>query len=96
MRIGEVARRAGVNIETLRYYERRGLLAEPGRAPNGHRDYDEETVRFVKAVKEAQGLGFSLAEIAEHARLTRGGRAQESIRVRLAQKIDEVDEKLAS
>ena len=96
MRIGEVARRAGVNIETLRYYERRGLLAKPGRAPNGHRDYDEETVRFVKAVKEAQGLGFSLAEIAEHARLTRGGRAQESIRVRLAQKIDEVDEKLAS
>jgi DNA-binding transcriptional MerR regulator len=98
MRIGEVARRAGVNIETLRYYERRGLLAEPGRSPNGHRDYDEETVRFVRAVKEAQRLGFTLAEIAEHARLTRRGRgsAQESIRIRLARKIDEVDEKLAS
>jgi DNA-binding transcriptional MerR regulator len=96
MRIGEVARRAGVNIETLRYYERRGLLAEPGRTPNGHRAYDEETVRFVKAIKEAQGLGFTLDEIAEHARLTRGGRAHESIRVRLAQKIDEVDAKLAS
>jgi DNA-binding transcriptional MerR regulator len=95
MRIGELARRAGVNIETLRYYERRGLLAEPARGPNGHREYDEETVRFVKAVKEAQSLGFTLSEIAEHARLTRGG-AQESIRIRLAQKIDEVDAKLAS
>jgi DNA-binding transcriptional MerR regulator len=95
MRIGELARRAGVNIETLRYYERRGLLAEPPRRPNGHREYDEETVRFVKAVKEAQSLGFTLSEIAEHARLTRGG-AQESVRIRLAQKIDEVDAKLAS
>jgi DNA-binding transcriptional MerR regulator len=98
MRIGEVARRAGVNIETLRYYERRGLLTKPGRSPNGHRVYDEETVRFVRAVKEAQGLGFTLSEIEEHARLTRRGRgsAQEAIRIRLAQKIDEVDEKLAS
>ena len=78
MRIGEVARRAGVNVETLRYYERRGLLAEPARGINGHRDYDEETVRFVKAVKEAQRLGFTLEEIAEHARLTRGGRAARS------------------
>jgi len=96
MRIGEVARRAGVNVETLRYYERRGLLEEPARGINGHREYDEETVRFVLAVKEAQSLGFTLAEIAEHARLTRGGGAQESIRIRLAQKIDEVDAKLAS
>jgi len=95
MRIGEVARRAGVNIETLRYYERRGLLAEPGRTTNGHRAYDEETVRFVRAVKEAQSLGFTLAEIEEHSRLTRRGGAQESIRVRVAEKIDEVDTKIA-
>jgi DNA-binding transcriptional MerR regulator len=85
-----------VNIETLRYYERRGLLTEPPRGPNGHRSYDEETVRFVKAVKEAQWLGFTLEEIAEHARLTRGGRTQEAVRVRLAQKIDEVDARIAS
>jgi DNA-binding transcriptional MerR regulator len=96
MRIGELARRAGVNVETLRYYERRGLLAEPARGPNGHREYDEETVRFVMAVKEAQSLGFTLTEIEEHARLTRGRGTQESIRIRLAQKIDEVDAKLAS
>jgi DNA-binding transcriptional MerR regulator len=84
-----------VNIETLRYYERRGLLAEPGRTTNGHRAYDEETVRFVRAVKEAQSLGFTLAEIEEHSRLTRGGGTRESIRIRVAEKIDEVDTKIA-
>ena len=96
MRIGEVARRAGVNIETLRYYERRGLLAEPARGINGHRDYDEETVRFVKAVKEAQRLGFTLEEIDEHAKLTSGGRPHEAVRTRVAQKLDEIDERIAS
>jgi DNA-binding transcriptional MerR regulator len=96
MRIGEVARRAGVNIETLRYYERRGLLEEPARGVNGHRDYDEETVRFVKAVKEAQRLGFTLEEIAEHTRLTRGGRPHEAVRTRVAQKLDEIDDRIAS
>ena len=96
MRIGEVARRAGVNVETLRYYERRGLLDEPPRGINGHRDYDEATVRFVKAVKEAQRLGFTLEEIAEHARLTGVGRAHEAVRTRVAQKLDEIDERIAS
>jgi len=96
MRIGELARRAGVNVETLRYYERRGLLEEPARGPHGHREYDEETVRFVKAVKDAQSLGFTLSEIEEHTRLTRSGGGQELIRIRLAQKIDQVDAKLAS
>jgi len=96
MRIGEVARRAGVNVETLRYYERRGLVDEPPRGINGHRDYDEETVRFVKAVKEAQRLGFTLEEIAEHARLTGVGRAHEAVRTRVAQKLDEIDERIAS
>jgi DNA-binding transcriptional MerR regulator len=85
-----------VNVETLRYYERRGLIDEPARGINGHRDYDEETVRFIRAVKAAQQLGFTLEEIAEHARLTRGGRAHEAVRTRVAQKIDEVDAKLAS
>jgi hypothetical protein len=53
-------------------------------------------VRFVKAVKEAQRLGFALEEIAEHARLTRGGRAHEAVRTRVAQKLDEVDGRIAS
>jgi len=97
MRIGELAARAGVNVETLRYYERRGLLAEPVRGPSGHRVYDEDTVRFVRAIKEAQSLGFTLAEIEEYLRAARrpDRDASEALRVRLAAKIDEVDAKLA-
>jgi DNA-binding transcriptional MerR regulator len=53
VRIGEAAKRAGVNVETLRYYERRGLLPEPDRSLGGQREYDENTVRFVSAVKQA-------------------------------------------
>jgi DNA-binding transcriptional MerR regulator len=98
MRVGEVAERAGVNVETLRYYERRGLLPEPARTPNGHRRYDEETVRFVRAIKEAQGLGFTLAEIEEYLRIVgrARGAASEALRVRLAAKIDEIDARLAA
>src|SRR6476660_9326182 len=97
MRVGEVAERVGVNVETLRYYERRGLLPEPVRSPRGHRHYDEETVRFVRAIKEAQGLGFTLAEIEEFLGAVARGRvaASEALRVRMAAKIDEVDARIA-
>ena len=60
--IGQVARDAGVNIETLRYYERRGLLQAPGRSEGGHRQYPAESVRLVRFVKRAQDLGFALKE----------------------------------
>ena len=98
MRIGDVAEKAGVNVETLRYYERRGLLPEPDRSPGGHRDYDEDTVRFVRAVKEAQTLGFSLSEIAEYMALTRRApaRGPQEARNRLVGKLEEVDAKLAT
>lgn len=61
--IGEVAKQAGVNVQTLRYYERRGLLAEPDRSPSGYRLYESEAVRIVRFIKRAQHLGFSLSEI---------------------------------
>jgi DNA-binding transcriptional MerR regulator len=98
MRVGEAASRAGVNVETFRYYERRGLLPEPERSHSGHRSYDAETVRFVRAIKEAQGLGFTLAEIEEYLRVTsRNARAaSDEMRIRLAAKIDEVDTKIAA
>jgi redox-sensitive transcriptional activator SoxR len=95
VRVGEVAARAGVNVETLRYYERRGLLPEPPRGPGGHRRYDEETVRFLRAIKEAQAVGFTLAEIAELLRATRrSGSPAEALRVRMAAKIDEIDARI--
>lgn len=62
MRIGELATQAGVRPETLRYYERRGLL-RAGRRPSGFREYDPEALRRVRFIKRAQDLGFTLEEI---------------------------------
>lgn len=61
--IGKVAGRAGVKIDTLRYYERQGVLAPPKRTGSNYRVYTEDAVRRVRFVKRAQELGFSLAEI---------------------------------
>ena len=60
---GELADRAGVNKETLRYYERRSLLPEPPRNGVGHRRYGEEAVRRLRFINRAKQLGFSLGEI---------------------------------
>ena len=96
MRVGEVAERAGVNVETLRYYERRGLLPAPHRDPSGHRRYDEDTVRLLRAIKEAQAVGFTLAEIGEYLRASRRSTSpSEVLRVRMAAKIDEIDGRIA-
>jgi len=96
MRVGEAAERAGVNVETLRYYERRGLLPAPERDPSGHRRYDEDTVRLLRAIKEAQAVGFTLAEIGEYLRASRRSTsASEVLRVRMAVKIDEIDGRMA-
>ncbi|MBM7503705.1 MerR family transcriptional regulator [Agromyces aurantiacus] len=63
LRAGKVAQRVGVNLQTLRYYERRGLLPEPDRSLGGHRLYDEEAVTLLRIIKAAQALGFTLDEI---------------------------------
>ena len=95
VRAGEAARRAGVNAATLRYYERRGLLPEPARTPSGHRHYDEDALRFLRAIKEAQAIGFTLAEIEEYLRVARSGPASAALRTRAAAKIDEIDARIA-
>lgn len=63
--IGQLARRAGVGIETVRFYERRGLLEEPARKESGYRQYDEDVVARLRFIKRAKELGFSLKEIKE-------------------------------
>jgi Hg(II)-responsive transcriptional regulator len=73
MRTGEVAAEAGVNIQTLRYYEREGLLPEPPRRESGYRMYGPEAVRIVRFIKRAQELGFSLAEVESLLELAGGG-----------------------
>lgn len=60
---GEVAQQAGVHVETLRYYEQRGLLPEPPRRPSGYRMYPSETVKRLKFILAAKDLGFTLREI---------------------------------
>jgi MerR family copper efflux transcriptional regulator len=65
MRIGEVAAEAGVGIQTLRYYERRGLLPPPTRQLSGYRRYDSDIIQRVRFIRRAQDLGFTLQEIAD-------------------------------
>src|SRR6267154_5774008 len=62
--IGRLARAAGVNVESVRYYQRRGLVAEPERPQNSVRRYSEDSVKRIRFIKRAQDLGFTLAEIA--------------------------------
>ena len=62
---GRLAARTGVSIETLRFYHRIGLLPEPPRTPAGYRQYPADTVRRLRFIRWAKGLGFKLAEIAE-------------------------------
>lgn len=95
-RAGEAARRAGVGVETLRYYERRGLLPRPRRRASGQREYTLEDVRLVLAVKAAQRLGFTLAETREVVRVTRrrGGSDPEGLRAQVEAKLGEVEGKI--
>ena len=61
--IGEVARQAGIGVETVRFYERQGLLEEPQRRASGYRQYDQEAVAVLKFIRRAKELGFTLKEI---------------------------------
>lgn len=97
LRIGDLAALAGVSADTLRYYERRGLLRPSGRRASGYREYAPEAAAVVRFVKHAQALGFSLREIEELLRL-RGasGRQEAGLEVRdvAVAKIGHIDEKL--
>lgn len=97
LRTGQVAVLAGVNVQTLRYYERRGLLERPARRPSGYRDYSPDAVRVIRFIKRAQELGFTLTEIAELLRL-RNDQAASCSEVRAAAltKIEDVDRRIES
>ena len=97
IRSGQLASAAGVNPETLRYYERRGLLAAPARSPGGHRLYPTEAVTVLRVIKAAQRLGFTLDEVAELLQAGRHqhGRRSRGLRSRAAAKLAEVEAKIA-
>ena len=95
LRIGDVAARAGVNIQTLRYYERRGLVVAPTRRHSGHREYTEAEVTRVCIIKAAQRLGFTLVEIGELFALSGHRRRTEELRKRAGNKIAEIELRIA-
>ena len=98
LRSGELARAAGIGHQTLRYYERRGLLAEPPRSAGGHRLYPPETLVRLRAIKAAQRLGFSLAEAAELVHAVPQYRPQQTsspLSERLSAKLAEVESTIA-
>ncbi len=96
LRAGQVANAVGVNIETLRYYERRGIIPKPERSLGGHRLYGEDTVTILRVIKAAQRLGFSLDEVAE---LLEAGRhhhgAPAGLQSRAEAKLTEINQKIA-
>jgi MerR family mercuric resistance operon transcriptional regulator len=94
--IGLVAKRAGVGVQTVRYYERRGLLPQPARRHSGHRVYTDEIVDVLRAVKAAQRLGFTLVEIEEILRLaSRKAKGSNLLQERMRDKVLEIDGKIA-
>ena len=98
LRSGEVADAAGVNIQTLRYYHRRGLLPEPQRSLGGHRLYPPDTVDALRVIKAAQRLGFTLTEVADlldAGRHHHGRRADVGLRGRAQAKLAEVEARIA-
>lgn len=96
LRSGQVAAAAGVNQETLRYYERRGLLAEPVRTTGGHRVYPPEAVTLLRVIKAAQRLGFTLDEVADLLETGRHRhRPDAGLRARAEQKLAEVETRIA-
>lgn len=93
--IGALARAAGVNVETIRYYERRGLLTKPSKPEEGYRKYPAEVIKRVRFIKRAQGLGFSLRETAEMLRLDSKAQIGCGEMLALARhKVTEIDSKI--
>src|SRR5882724_10745028 len=95
--IGEVAERARVHIETLRYYERRGLVASPPRSIANYRLYPEDAMRRVRFIKRAQELGFTLKEIKELLSLRAAPEAGcAEVPAHAEVKIKDIDERIGS
>ena len=95
LKTGELAKKAEVNVETIRFYERKGLVPEPPRMKSGYRSYPEEDVQRIRFIKRAQQLGFSLKEIREllNLRYDRAANCDEMCII-TEKKITEVREKI--
>lgn len=93
--IGQVASAAGLNVQTLRYYERVGLLPSARRSRAGYRQYTDETVRVLSFVKRAQELGFTLREIKELLALRRAGaQRRDAVRAVATAKVADIEQRI--
>lgn len=93
--IGRVARQAGVGIDTIRFYERRGLLPEPRRTDSGYRLYPSATISRLHFIRRAKELGFSLDEIATLLTLQDTGGPKAEVKAITHRKLEQVEAKIA-
>jgi len=95
LKVGEIAKQAGVNLQTIHYYERRGLLSRPPRTESNYRAYPEDAVRRVLFIKCAQELGFTLKEIKDLLSLRAAPRTRcADVRHRAEAKVQNIDDKV--
>lgn len=93
--IGKLAAQAGVAIDTVRYYERAGLLPEPPRRESGYREYPQETVKRLRFIRRAKAMGFSLPEISELLSLSAPRADVRKVKTAAQLKLKLLDEKIA-
>lgn len=95
MKIGDVAAKAGIGIDAIRFYERKGLIQAPARRPSGYRDYSTDVVMHLRFIRHAKNLGFSLKEIRELLSLERDERATAAdVRVAAERKLADIQDKI--
>ncbi len=95
--IGQVAKRAGVGVETVRFYERKGLIEQPRKRTSGYRVYPDDVVQRIRFIRHAKALGFTLAEIGELLSLRPDPRTNcATVKERAQGKMADIDEKIAS
>ena len=93
--IGKLAAAAGVGVDTVRFYERAGLLKKAARTPSGYRKYAPVDAARLRFVRRAKALGFSLEEVAELLRLNDGGGRRASVRALATQRLAQIEQRLA-
>jgi len=94
LKIGQVARQAGVNIDTVRYYERAGLLPPPARRPSGYRTYGGAAIRRLRFIRRAKALGFTLKEIDQLLSIS-NRRDVTAVKAAARRKLVDIDQRLA-
>jgi len=93
--IGKIAAAAGVGVDTVRFYERAGLLKKPVRTPSGYRVYAASDAARLRFVRRAKALGFSLDEVGELLRLNDGSGRRSSVRALAEQRLKQIEQRLS-